>query len=132
MNEEFLIRETYIEISSNEEAKWIYANWLGFQTVASVKAGCEKILQALQQKGYAKILNDNTHVQGIWSGASEWVAVDWFPRMREVGMTCFAWVYSTSVFSQLSTDKTLNHTNEGFVKTFYEIEQAKSWLRQQK
>jgi len=132
MAEVFLFRESYIEISFDEEAKWIYADWIGFQTVASVKNGCEKILQSLQQKGYTKVLNDNTQVQGIWSGASEWVAVDWFPRMREVGMKCFAWIYSPSVFSQLSTDKTLNHTSEGFVKTFYDIEQAKSWLQQQK
>lgn len=132
MAEELLYQETYIEVSSEEEEKWIYANWIGFQTVATVKAGCEKILQALERKGYAKVLNDNTQVQGIWSGASEWVAVDWFPRMRTAGMTCFAWVYSPSVFSQLSTDKTLNHTNEGFVKTFYDATQAKSWLQQQK
>jgi len=132
MEEEFLFRETYIEISFNQEAQWIYADWRGFQTVASVKAGCEKILQALHLKGCTKVLNDNTRVQGIWSGASEWVAVDWFPRMRTAGMTCFAWVYSPSVFSQLSTDKTLNHTNEGFVKTFYDIKQAASWLQSQK
>ena len=132
MEEEFLFRETYIEISFNQEAQWIYADWRGFQTVASVKAGCEKILQALQLKSCTKVLNDNTHVQGIWSGASEWVAVDWFPRMRTAGMACFAWVYSPSVFSQLSTDKTLNHTNEGFVKTFYDLKQATSWLQNQK
>lgn len=131
MDEEFLFRETYIEISADNEGEWIYANWIGFQRVASVKDGCEKILQALKLKGYTKVLNDNTHVQGIWSGASEWVAVDWFPRMRAEGMTCFAWIYSPSVFSQLSTDKTLNHTNEGFVKTFYDMAQAKAWLLNQ-
>jgi len=130
MTKEFLFREPNIEVSFDPETKWIYADWIGFQTVISVKSGCEQILQAMQLKAVTKILNDNTHVQGIWSGAAEWVALDWFPRMREFGMTLFAWVYSPSIFSQLSTDKTLNHTHGGFVKTFYDVEQAKQWLSQ--
>ncbi|WP_034256589.1 hypothetical protein [Adhaeribacter aquaticus] len=126
---EVLVRKPFIEISYDTEGKWIYANWLGFNTVRTVKEGCEDILQALKQYSSDRVLNDNTHVQGIWSGASEWVAVDWFPRMRDAGMKWFGWVYSPSVFSQLSTDKTLNHTNEGFVKTFYDYEHAAQWLR---
>lgn len=124
-----LFSEPFIEISYNPEEKWIYADWKGFQTTKTVKEGCELILDSLRKYGCHKVLNDNTSVKGIWSGASEWVAVDWFPRMRAAGMQWFGWIYSPSIFSQLSTDKTLNYTSEGFVKTFYDLDTAKRWLQ---
>ena len=129
MIHEVLFSESFIEISYNPENKWIYADWKGFQTTRMVKAGCELMLDGLKKHGCYKVLNDNTKVEGIWSGASEWVAIDWFPRMRAAGMQWFGWIYSPSVFSQLSTDKTLNYTNEGFVKTFYSLDTAESWLQ---
>ena len=127
--EHFLHHETYIQISYNATEDWVLANWTGFQTVKSVKDGCEKILQCLTDESCHKVLNDNTHVEGIWSGAAAWVGAEWFPRMSQAGLQRFAWVYSPSVFSQLSTDKALNHTKGGFVRTFYDMEEAKAWLR---
>ena len=129
MQPEFLFKNSSIQISYNTTEYWIYANWTGFQTTRSVKEGCEKILQVLTDESCHKVLNDNTYVEGIWSGAAAWVGNDWFPRMSLAGLHYFAWVYSPSVFSQLSTDKALNHTKEGFVRTFYDIEEAKNWLR---
>ena len=128
MEQSFIVQESYIDISREAANDWIYVNWKGFQTVKSVKAGCESILQAMSQEKLHKVLNDNTHVQGIWSGAAEWVGAEWFPRMQLAGLQKFAWVYSPSVFSQLSTDKALNHTKEGFVRTFYAVEDAAAWL----
>ncbi|GEO05304.1 hypothetical protein AAE02nite_29680 [Adhaeribacter aerolatus] len=124
-----LFSESFIQISYNAEENWVYANWIGFQTVKSVKEGCEQILQALIDESCHKVLNDNTHVEGIWSGAAAWVGTEWFPRLSNAGIKCFAWVYSPSTFSQLSTDKVLNHTKESFVRVFYNIEEAKTWLR---
>lgn len=124
-----IFEDSSIQISYVASENWIYANWTGFQTVGSVKSGCERILQALTDEACHKVLNDNTHVEGIWSGAAAWVGTEWFPRMSLAGLHWFAWVYSPSIFSQLSTDKALNYTTEGFIKTFYDIEEAKNWLR---
>ncbi len=129
MPTKMLFKEANIEISYTATGQWLYVNWIGFQTVQLVKDGCERMLQLLKEKQCHKVLNDNTNVQGIWSGAAEWVGSDWFPRMHEAGLEKFAWVYSPSVFSQLSTDKALNHTKEGFVRTFYDIKDAKEWLK---
>lgn len=124
-----IFEESFIQISYDAEEPWLYANWTGFQTVKSVKEGCEKMLQIMVEESCFKVLNDNTLVEGIWSGAAVWVGSEWFPRMSDAGLKCFAWVYSPSVFSQLSTDKALNHTKESFVRTFYSVEEAKTWLR---
>ncbi|WP_157578728.1 hypothetical protein [Pontibacter roseus] len=127
---EILHRESNILIEYNHADDWIYINWRGFQSYDSVVAGCEKILECMQERQCTKILNDNTNVEGIWSGASKWVGQDWMPRMRAAGLECFAWVYSPSTFSRLSTDKTLKNTEDAsFIKTFDDIETATDWLR---
>jgi hypothetical protein len=129
MNEELLFQEKYIQIIYNSDEHWLYVNWLGFQTVKSVMEGCEKMLVCLREKSCQKVLNDNTLVDGIWSGAARWGADNWFPRMRQAGLEWFAWVYSPSVLSKLSTDKTLSLMQPDFIQTFYDLEEAKLWLR---
>lgn len=125
-----LITKPHITISYNLLDDVLYADWTGDQTEESVKDGCESILYYLQQYRCSKVLNDNTHVTSIWVDASEWVAVDWFPRMYEAGCRLFAWVYSPNVFSQLSAEKTLQYGIKGVIATnFQSTENAAAWLR---
>ncbi|MHC2990806.1 hypothetical protein OB13_04125 [Pontibacter sp. HJ8] len=127
---EILYREHNILIEYNYTDNWLYVNWRGYQNYDSVVAGCEKILDFLQERECAKVLNDNTNVEGIWSGASKWVGQDWMPRMQAAGCECFAWVYSPSTFSRLSTDKALKNTEDmSHIRTFEDIEAASTWLR---
>ena len=125
-----LRQETYIEVFFNDSYNWIYANWIGFQTTDSVKSGCMHILETMVEKSCRKILNDNTLVEGMWSGAASWGADFWFPKLREEGLEKFAWVYSPSMLSKLSTDKTLSLMPVSFIQTFYNLEDAKAWLRE--
>ncbi len=121
-----------IDIEFNEQEKFMYVNWKGFQTVENVKFGCEKILDFLKQKKVSRVINDNRLVTGPWQGAAEWTAKEWFPRMFAAGLTHFAWVQSASVFSQLSTDKTLSETDGSWktqgIRTFDDLEQARRWV----
>lgn len=127
---EILHRQSNILIEFNHTEGWIYVNWRGYQNYDTVVAGCEKILEILLEFNCTKVLNDNTNVEGIWSGASRWVGQDWMPRMKAAGLECFAWVYSPSIFSRLSADKTLNCTEDpSFIKTFDDITAASDWLR---
>jgi hypothetical protein len=127
---EILYRETYIVIELNHVENWLYINWRGYLNYETVTAGCELILHSMNERRCYKILNDNTNVEGIWSGASKWVGQDWFPRMQEAGMDCFAWVYSQSTLSRLSTDKSLRYAKEeDCIKTFDSVEDAADWLR---
>lgn len=84
----------------------------------------------MMQHKVTKILNNNTLVLGIWRGAAEWVASDWFPRMRKAGLTHFAWVYSSSRLSQISTEDTLALIDgESYgVKVFNSVAEAQPWL----
>ena len=127
--EHLLFAEKNIQIFYDDQEEWLYVNWVGFQTVTSVMAGCEKMLEYLKAYKCSKVLNDNSLVDGIWSGAARWGADSWFPRMREAGLEWFAWVYSPSVLSRLSTDKTLSLMEPDYIKTFDDPEKARNWLR---
>ncbi len=125
-----LFYQDNIEIYYDPENNWIYVNWIGFQTTDSVKVGCGKILVYMVTEACTKILNDNTLVEGMWSGAAKWGADIWFPDLRTNGLQAFAWIYSPSMLSRLSTDKTLSHAKQpDYIRTFDDIEEAKAWLR---
>ena len=105
---QFYYYDEFITIELDAANNWLYVNWIGYQTEASVKHGCEKMLLALTQYNSTKVLNDNTHVVGIWTPASEWVGADWLPRMKAAGLRHFAWVYSPSRLSQVSQKKMIS------------------------
>jgi hypothetical protein len=122
-------KDASITISINEAQKYIYADWTGYQTLQTVQEGCERILDAMVHQSYSKVLNDNTRVEGIWSSAAEWVGADWFPRLKQAGMKAFGWVYSPSMFSRLSTDKSLRFTYDTRgIEVFDKFTDAENWL----
>lgn len=129
---ELLYRDNTIAIEFDPLEEWIYVNWRGYQNYESVVAGCEKMLELMQEKACYRILNDNTYVEGQWSAAAKWGANVWLPAMFAAGLTYFAWIYSPSTLSRLSTDKTLKLADfpDG-IKVFDDIIQAKDWLRSQ-
>jgi hypothetical protein len=123
-NEDFLV----IEYDVNYD--FICANWKGYQSEKGIMEGCEKILEAVSLFKCNKVLNDNSNVVGIWTPAAAWVAHNWFPRLLGAGVRKFAWVYSPSVLSQVSTDETLSRTEvTQAIKTFKNVPMAMRWLR---
>ena len=108
---------------------WIYMDWIGLQSVESVKEGCEKLLTFLVSERCHKVLNDNTRVTNIWSDVSIWVAVDFFPRAKKAGLQYLAWIYSPDQFSRLSTDEVLSHQTANIITIpFNSYEEARNWL----
>jgi len=124
-----------IEIYLDSDNEWLYVNWIGFQMIQNVKDGCEQMLIFVKEYQCSKVLNDNTFVRGVWAGAAEWGATNWFPRMKMAGVRQFAWVYSPSEFSKMSTDLTISRTSadllkDDFIRTFDNITEARKWLQQ--
>ncbi|MBF9253646.1 hypothetical protein I2I11_10110 [Pontibacter sp. 172403-2] len=126
---EILYRNNFIAVEFDHENDWMFVNWRGIVTHHDVVAGCGEMLHCVKERQILDILNDNTHVEGMWSGASKWVGEVWFPALREAGLQHFAWVYSPSMLSRLSTDKTLKHIAKAdYIKTFDDIDLAADWL----
>lgn len=125
-----LVSEPHINIFYDVVDDILYADWKGNQNGESVQDGCEKILFHLKQQQCSKVLNDNTNVTSIWLDASEWVALDWFPRMHQAGCKLFAWVFSPNLYSQLSAEKTLEYGIKGVIATnFQSVQTARTWLQ---
>lgn len=125
-----LYHRDFVEISFDASNRWIHADWKGYQSDDSVKEGCELILEALTRFDASRVFNDNRRVVGIWTGVAEWIARDWFPRMRAAGMKKLALVYSPSRLSQISADAAmLQFDPEGrVVAGFFAETAATSWL----
>ena len=130
---ELLFRNNFIAIEYSHENDWMYVNWRGYVSHHDVVVGCEEILRLLKEHRITDILNDNTQVEGMWSGASKWLGEVWFPALLEAGLKHFVWVYSPSVLSRLSTDKTIKYTqNPDFIQVFDDTDLAADWLRANK
>ncbi|MFD3001359.1 hypothetical protein ACFS7Z_13375 [Pontibacter toksunensis] len=130
MTGRILTTEPHITISYDVVEDVLYADWTGDQTKESVMDGCDKMLYYLKLHHCKKVLNDNSRVTSIWDDASEWVAVDWFPRMHKAGCRHFAWVYSPNQYSRLSADKSLGYGIRGVIATTFDSkETALAWLR---
>jgi hypothetical protein len=91
----------------------------------------EKVLDFLHETRCKKILNNNTQVRGPWLDACPYLAEDLLPRLKEAGLKYLAWVYSPNMYSQHSTDQTLEAANRSIKKRiniFYSVEMAQEWL----
>ena len=96
-------RDSKITISYLSASRRMEVDWTGFQDFDSVKRGCLLMLGYLANNNCDRIVNDNTHVQGNWSDAVEWVGNEWFPMMEKAGLKYFAHLFSPSTFSSLTT-----------------------------
>jgi hypothetical protein len=119
----------FINIEYDLAHDWLYADWIGYQTEATIKEGCTKMMEALIKFHLIKVLNDNTHVLGIWTPAVQWLGTVWFPQMEAAGLKQLAWIYSPSALSQFSTNETLKEISTSqIIQTFYNVDDAKKWL----
>jgi hypothetical protein len=125
-----LYKDDNIHIELNEEECWLEVDWTGLQTDDTVKRSCMIMLEILRDHKCSKVINDNSNVVGSWSEAVDWGAEVWFPAMMDAGLKHFAWVYSPSVFSRLSTDKTIDLTGKNIFKTFDDKQEAAQWLKE--
>src|SRR3569833_3360674 len=101
-----LYRESFIVVSLDRDGAMLYADWLGYQSVDSIRQGCEKILELMLKHRAYEVLNDNTRVLGIWRFAAEWMASDWFPRMNQAGLQAGAGGASPAGRAQGATETT--------------------------
>lgn len=119
----------FIDIRYNQKKNRLDVDWLGYQNFESVKKGCMIMLDLLRKTGVNQVLNDNTQVMGNWSEAADWGADYWFPAMTEAGLQKFAWIYSPSVFSRLSADKSLTLRPGALDARFFDHKaEAIAWL----
>ncbi|SEU34615.1 hypothetical protein [Stigmatella erecta] len=126
-----LYASEHLDLHHADSERWLYADWKGYLSVDMVKGGCEEMLRYLTRLKLAKVLNDNSHMTGAWIGAADWLAKEWFPRMRQAGLRHFAWVPSPYPLSRLAALTALRQAVLGPAELFGTVEAAAAWLRVQ-
>jgi len=71
--------------------------------MAPTNPSCREILASLVKHSCYFVLNNNTHVKGIWSFTPQRVGAEWLPKMKKAQVSEFAWTYSPSKLSQVAT-----------------------------
>jgi PAS domain S-box-containing protein len=122
-------QDNYIMLQYSADHNYVLADWTGFQTADTVKNGCMQMLSLVEKNSATKILNDNAHVQGTWSEASDWVGQEFFPMLDVAGVEYVAWIFSPSIFSQLSAQKSVDVKQGNVVAQFFTTRtEAEEWL----
>jgi hypothetical protein len=121
-----------LTIAYDYTEEWLYLDWHGNLTDDEVMQGAIKLLELIRQERCTKVLNDNTHLTGLWAEAARWGGEVFFPQLHEAGCRHFAWVHSPERYSQLSAQLAMQHTTAGIVfLTFQNLTTATEWLRTQ-
>lgn len=129
INRDDFFKNQALTIAYNEAAHRLDVDWTGFQDLKTVQHGCLKMLEMLTRHKVSKVINDNSHVLGTWSDASDWVGGVWFPMMEKAGLRQFAWIYSPAAFSQLSAQKAADVAyGEVITRFFTDIALAREWI----
>ncbi|RYU89591.1 PAS domain S-box protein [Mucilaginibacter terrigena] len=120
---------SFVKIRYQPDGQYMDVDWKGYQNYESVVKGCNILLDLMQKNNCHKVLNDNTHVKGNWSEASDWGAEVWFPAMAAAGLNKFAWIYSPSTFSRIAANVSLPSEFDLVQVAFFdEKNTAMEWL----
>ena len=123
--------KVYLTIEYDTTGKWVYNNWIGYQTYIGIITGADACLHPLLENRCAYLLNDNRRVIGPWDHAVQWIATDWAPRAIAQGLTHFAHVVSPESLAAVSAEAM--HTGIGGrleMRMFSDIIEAQAWLRE--
>lgn len=109
--------------------QWLFVDWRGDLTLALVQDNCVAVAQYLREVRYARILNSNVGVTSMAPNVPAWLAREFLPYLRLVGVQQVAWVYSPNLRVKCYTDAALHGPDAPAVHVFDDLESAVAWLR---
>ncbi|WP_375436036.1 STAS/SEC14 domain-containing protein [uncultured Hymenobacter sp.] len=122
--------KVYLTIEYDAVNRWVYNNWIGYQTYIGIIAGADACLHPLRENACLCLLNDNRQVIGPWDHAVQWIVTDWAPRATAQGLTHFAHVVSPESMAALSAEAMhIGISGRLQMRMFGDIEEAQAWLR---
>ncbi|TPG63715.1 hypothetical protein [Hymenobacter nivis] len=109
--------------------QWLFVDWHGDLSLTLVQDNCVAVAQCLLDVRYARILNSNVGVTGMAPNVPAWLAREFLPYLRLVGVQQVAWVYSPNLRVKCYTDAALHGPDAPSVHVFDDLESAVGWLR---
>ncbi|WP_026463276.1 hypothetical protein [Adhaeribacter aquaticus] len=124
------IGRVFITIEYDALHKWVYNNWVGYQTYDNVVAGANACLDFIKDYKTTCLLNDNREVIGPWDHATDWIANNWTPRALQAGLKYFAHIVDSQTLAEMSAEQMHQKVGTVFeMKVFANAEEAKKWLK---
>lgn len=100
------------------------ARWAREQTVETIQAGYAQILVELKAVYCHRLLDDQRLINGLWAELADWVALDWYPRAQQAGLSSHAVIYATEFFERRSIELALARVAGGLIAGFETEEEA--------
>lgn len=108
---------------------YIHARWIGVQSLETVMRGGELYLKMLEENPCDKLLNDHSELIGPWLVATDWIAQEWTPKVRALGLRYMAQVLAPGIYGQLSFHELHQRIDDEFIITMFDdTASAKAWL----
>jgi hypothetical protein len=118
-----------LRVSYDTVNQWLYNQWRGSHTEATIKEGAAGIYACLAHQPCAKILSDHSEVIGNWQGAAPWVGRQYFDRLARRGIRHFAWVYAPGYYDRVAMERSRFFSTHPVVAIFNDVASAYDWLR---
>jgi len=117
-----------LRVSYDAANGWLYNQWIGEHTSATIKEGAEAVYACLSRQPCTKILSDHGLLLGNWQEATAWVGQQNFARLAAQGVTHFAWVHSPLYADRAAMEHTLFFAKMPRVVIFGDMLSAYDWL----
>lgn len=123
--------DVFFEAQRMADNSFIYANWIGVQSLESIILGGNLLLTMLRKQPCAAILNSNKELVGPWEVGVNWLGYKWAPQAKALGVVYFAHVFSYGIYGKKSFEAFLPFLNQHFEVCAFEDETAaREWLQQ--
>lgn len=107
---------------------WLYLDWHGEITLNSIRSNCLQLARCFLFRRYKRILNDNTNVVKTTPEVATWLANDFLPYLRLLGIEYIAWICSHDMQIQNDTEIALENLTSPVVALFDDMATAYEWL----
>ncbi|WP_207434417.1 hypothetical protein [Sabulibacter ruber] len=108
---------------------YIHAQWIGIQTLDTVKQGGTLYIKMLEEQPCPRLLNNHKELIGPWTVANDWIVQFWTPRVMELGLEYMSQVLAPGVYGKMSFHQLHQFIGDKFqIKMFEEVEPALEWL----
>jgi len=99
--------DRWLSVSWNGEHRCIYALWKGFAKSDELRAGGEKILQAIRARQADALVSDNRRLVGLTAADQDWFSETWTPKAVRAGLRRIAVVLPTQGFGRFDSEDVL-------------------------
>jgi hypothetical protein len=121
--------DVFLEVERMPDNAYILAQWIGLQTLETVKQGGIFYTQMIKQHPCPKLLNSHEELIGPWNVANDWIVEEWTPRVQALGLRYMAQVLAPGVYGQMSFHQLHQRiSNKWEIKMFDKVAAAREWL----